>query len=451
MVATTGGFGYRRGVRRVLVLLLPVFVAVTSCSGDSTGGGPSSDDASDRCEFDVRTNPARAYEYGVPDGWVVVENDGGLLIAPDPSGKSAVVMYTALLDREQSSSWFLDAYMNSMATMFTSQGGTLEKGDTTGGDIESDVLFGATIGGVAVSGRGRAEIENRFATAAVSWSPDDGTGPDDATLEGVIGCFRRITEPDEAQLTTADAAAKTQNDPADDWGPLVERSDGNFVFRAPESWSSVANEAGEISSLQLVAPDDDAAVLFLFMLNRNQPSDGSLIDTLFRLLNIDASVSKSSYEVPSARVYDFEGTVVGRPGRGMVAVRVDTYTTTYVCYLSLIVSTPETWGSVSDTLARIASSAGLTDISGNLAALPPLPNYSMGDTMTGLTDSAAYRDSVRESASDAWSEAMLGYVTVESPSTGQRWRASVNSYNPSYGGYVRQLPGGGGVEVLEQK
>lgn len=390
-----------------------------------------------------------AYRYGVPDGWLAVESGGGLVVAPDDSGTSAAIVYTALLTGSEDAAWFLGRYMDSISTLFGSYGGTLEAaGIETDGDA-STVSFEGRIGETQVTGEGTASVDNRFATVAVTWSPEDGSGADRDTLRSVVECFDRITTLDDDQMNVATDAAG--GGASGQWGPLVQRTEGNFGFWAPESWSAEAAEVKELSLLSLVAPGNDASVLFLFMTNRNQQFDDGVIDLMFRPFGITATVTKSAFTVPNARVYDFSGDIGGRPARGMVAVRIDAYTTTYVCFGSMVIAEPAKWDEVSDTLIRIAGSAGKTDVSGNLASLPPLPNYALGDTLTGLTDSAAYRDSVRENASDSWSEAMLGYVTVESPSTGQQWRTSVNSYNPTYGGYVRQLPGGGGVELLEQK
>lgn len=426
---------------------------ISGCTGESRGSERSPADGSagvqSSCRLDVRENTAMAYRYGVPDGWLAAESGGGLVVTPDDSGTAAAIIYTALLSDEHDTAWFLERYMGSISTLFESYGGTLETGGIESSGDRSIVSFEGRIGEVPVTGEGTASVDNRFATAYVTWSPDDGTGADRETLRSVVECFDRITVVDDDQLSVATDAADGRS--GTEWGSLVQRTEGSFGFWAPANWSAEAAEAKELSLLSLTAPGNDAAVLFLFMTNRNQQFDDGVIDLLFRPFGISAKVTKSEYTVPNARVYDFTGDVTGRPARGMVAVRIDAYTTTYVCYASMVIAEADKWAAAASTLIRIAGSAGKTDISGNLASLPPIPNYGMGDTMTGLTDSAAYRDSVRETASGEWSEAMLGYVTVESPSTGQQWRTSVNSYNPAVGGYVRQLPGGGGTELLEQK
>ena len=53
--------------------------------------------------------------------------------------------------------------------------------------------------------------------------------------------------------------------------------------------------------------------------------------------------------------------------------------------------------------------------------------------------------------SEKWSEAILGYENVYSPTTGEHYQAPLNSYwesGPDGGGYYRELPGGG-FEKLE--
>lgn len=401
------------------------------------------------CVLEVRSNPGLAYDYGVPEGWVAIEGGGSLLIAPDEVATSGALIYTALLNEDRDAPWFLQSYLDAVATALRGQGDDLVADVPSGGDHRAAAIFEATVGGVPVRGEGKATVVNRFASTALTWSPADGSGADADVLSQVVGCFRRTTELDDGQLQAATSASATAG--AGSWGPLVPREEGTYQIAAPEDWIAESAVDGTISGVLVRSPADDASVFSAFMANRYQPSDEQIISWWFSSFGIDASAVPSAFEVPDARVYDFEGTIGGRPCRGMIAIRVDAYLTMFANYVSIAVADPAIWDSAVGTLVEIANSATITDVGHNLASMPALPNLSMGDTMTGLTESSSYRDAVREKASDDWSEAMLGYVDVESPSTGQRWRAPVNSYNPSYGGYVRQLPGGGGIEVLEEK
>lgn len=64
----------------------------------------------------------------------------------------------------------------------------------------------------------------------------------------------------------------------------------------------------------------------------------------------------------------------------------------------------------------------------------------------GSADPSNQSDNPDIDLSENWSEAILGYENVYSPSTGEHYMAPLNSYwagGPEGGGYYRELPGGG--------
>ncbi len=64
----------------------------------------------------------------------------------------------------------------------------------------------------------------------------------------------------------------------------------------------------------------------------------------------------------------------------------------------------------------------------------------------GSADPSNQSDNPDVDLSENWSEAILGYENVYSPSTGEHFMAPLNSYwagGPEGGGYYRELPGGG--------
>jgi len=67
-------------------------------------------------------------------------------------------------------------------------------------------------------------------------------------------------------------------------------------------------------------------------------------------------------------------------------------------------------------------------------------------------DASKKSDNPEVSLSDKWTEAIMGYENVYSPTTGDHYEASTSSYwetGPEGGGYYRDLPGGG-YEKLER-
>lgn len=68
-----------------------------------------------------------------------------------------------------------------------------------------------------------------------------------------------------------------------------------------------------------------------------------------------------------------------------------------------------------------------------------------------LSDASNKADNPEVDLSEKWSEAILGFENVYSPTTGDHFLAPINSYwetGPDGGGYYRELPGGG-FEKLE--
>ena len=67
------------------------------------------------------------------------------------------------------------------------------------------------------------------------------------------------------------------------------------------------------------------------------------------------------------------------------------------------------------------------------------------------SDPSSSQDNPEVDLSEEWSEAILGYENVYSPTTGEHFMAPLDSYwatGPDGGGYYRELPGGG-YELLE--
>lgn len=85
----------------------------------------------------------------------------------------------------------------------------------------------------------------------------------------------------------------------------------------------------------------------------------------------------------------------------------------------------------------------ITDIGDTRRKTMLPPNRPMLSSTSGssITSKSSYSDK----SSEGWAEAMRGYEEVESPTTGQKYDAPLNSWNPSGpqgAGYYRGLPDG---------
>lgn len=424
-----------------------------STSGVGDVGNVPMVDGGGTCPYESRENQGLAYRYGVPSGWLAYEEGGTLLIASDESASTAAIIYTALLRSNDDPAWFLGSYASAVSQGFAANGGGFEFDSPNYSGQGATVDFYGFVSGRQVAGEARATVEGGFATARMYWSDVSSWSEDRQVLTTVVDCFQRIIVLDDARLNAATLAAATPpTEPvatSNPWGPLVPKYEGGFSYQAPASWNSTGSQGDGVTAAVATAPADDAAAVFVFMLTRFQPTEDQLISTLFASYGINAGFQPSAESLPGASLYEFSGVIGGQNGRGMVAIRKETYMTFFAFYVSMAMSTVESWDLVKSTVAQIASTGTVTDASSNLSQLPAMPNLSVENVFgNSVTQSASYRSAVEEQASQNWSEAMRGYVTVESPSTGDRWDVPLNSYNPAGGGFYRSLPGGGSEQLI---
>ena len=415
------------------------------------GGGGNGGKALD-CTLQRFESIGSAFRYGLPEGWLADTSGGTLTISDDANATTAAVVYTARLLHDRGADWFLGQFGEIMNASFAQSGGWYSLADESG---SATATVSAAIGDESISGQMAVDVDDGFVTLKAMWAPVGIFSDRRALLDQVLGCYERITALDDVQLAAATDAA-TRPEPATSdgspWGPLEAGSAGTFSFEAPQSWNASPSSGGTGSSIALTAPANDAAVGFIFDLGRYSATQQQIIDSVFAAYGIQATLNGWSTAANGATVYDMSGTIGGGSMRGMIAVLTVPYLTFYANYVTLAVTAPEQWEQNEPTLTAIANSILLTDASGPLTQLPAMPDLSIeavfGNT---VTSSREYRNAVEDRASEEWAEAMRGYETVESPTTGEHWDVPLNAWDPAgpFGaGYYRALPGGGGVELL---
>jgi len=404
-------------------------------------------DGLDGCPYPIWENKALAYRFGLPADWIFIESGGTLVVSTDDSATTALTVYTAVIPQPGYASWFLGSYLEAVGV---SLGGTMSWTPIVESQGRADTNITATIANRSVSGTAVVFDNGGFITAKLVWSPNFDRDQD--LLYQVADCYQRVTVLDDEFLAAStQGALEPWDEPvlqSDPWGPVVQRRDQMFSFVAPSSWSSTVQQGDSNSQITLVAPENDAALVFIFSLFRYQPDEQLLVRTLLQSFGISAAPQRSSTPIQGGSLFEFSGVINGQNGRGTIAIRIVPYLTFFANYVTIATATNAMWDRAESTLGKIAASATVTDASANLQQLPPLPNLSIENVFgSTFTQSTAYRRAVEDRASENWAEAMRGYITVESPSTGDRWDVPLNSYNPSGGGYFRELPGGG-VEQL---
>ncbi len=413
------------------------------------------------CPFPVTNAPELAASYGVPEGWQVEKSNGTLAIMEDERNLTAAFVYTAKLEKDLSAETFLNQFGKIFDTAVTDAGGSFSLGQVTVTGNTATASAQASVSEGDLQGVFATSKDPGFVTFTAYWAPVDTFAAKEATLQDVVHCYTRSTSLTDAQLTaaaTAKQAADQENTAAaqgsNPWGAFSAGSDGAFSFQAPASWTSNANSAGESSGLALDAPGSDASVAFLYNLGRYGAADPEEFARTTMAVTYGIQATLSNHQtVDGVDVYDFHGTFSGKDVNGAVAVRIEPYQTFFAHYLGVMIANADKWTTYAPTLNQIQASIRLTDAGQELSSLPDIPNYDsaalFGENAgagSSVTSSQSYKDAVDDQASQNWEDAMLGFQTMESPSTGDHYDVPLNSYNPTGpngGGYYRKLPGGG--------
>jgi hypothetical protein len=141
---------------------------------------------------------------------------------------------------------------------------------------------------------------------------------------------------------------------------------------------------------------------------------------------------------------DFSATVQGKNVKGISLYKkypVDDYG--YVLSYYSGFATTDTWNTVGAIPEAVAISIRCT------AQITPSADEGFSSSGSSVSDSSDKKD-----MSEKWSEAILGYETVHSPSTGDTYQVSTNAYSNTGlqgqdPGYYRTIDSNGSVERLE--
>lgn len=417
------------------------------------------------CSLPITDVPELAIRYGAPSGWLVERDGGTLAIMEDERNLTAAFIYTARLEQDLTAEQFLADFGDIFRTAIEDTGGTFSLGttDTTGSSAKATAS--ATVDGDALQGTFATTKETGFVTFSAYWAPSAELAAKEPTLQEVVRCFTRATALTDEQLAAATAAQQTSSSVVNSsisnpWGALVSQSKGSFTFQAPSSWNAQATSGGSTTSLTIDAPGSDASVAFISDLGRYGAADtGEFAQTTLSVVGIQATMSNGQTLDGGVQAYEFTGSFQGKPIAGAIAVKIEPYQTFFAHYAGIQIANADQWQAYAPTLNAIQASIQLNNAGQALGSLPALPNYSTealfgsSASSSSVTSGSTYKNAVEDRASQKWSDAMRGYEEVESPSTGQRYDAPLNSWNstgPEGSGYYRQLPGGGGLEKLNQ-
>ncbi len=447
------------GVLLVILLFKPFKDDKTSSQsgGDSntpvTGQGDVIND-NPQCSLPVVEYKANAFSIGVPKGWIYNVDSGTVSIMQDESNTTAVFLYTAKLYGEMTASDFLDQFKYIFQKTIEDVNGTFNTGSTTTEDAIAQTEINASIGSDNMKGLMKVELKNGFVVLKSYWAPASELESKRPLLEEITNCFARI------RILTDDALAGNYTEE----GVLREEKTSNmgeykgkyFKLNKPADFNVMAETD---SGIDLTRSDDNAGFSYAYatgFVGSYTPKTWTekALPEYAGISNLSLSNEQSITSPINGQViksFDFTGELnKSIPVRGKVTVGI--FVTPYTgfgtqyssAFWGIQIATPEVWAGVRSTLQAIQDSVQIIDI-GNTRRNTLLPPNRPIESVSAskVTSNNSYSSSLEKTSEEKWADAMRGYETVESPSTGQRYDVPLNSwseYGPDGPGYYRSLP-----------
>lgn len=249
----------------------------------------------------------------------------------------------------------------------------------------------------------------------------------------------------ESKKTTPSQKVKTINE----YNPekLVAKSSGHCSALAPEDWAIASDQYGRGVDLYNSDQSEGAGWFIAPVLYDLYGEPDQAIQTIMQQLGNEGYTFVSEGEVVDGGfiMREFNATNNGRPIRGIGFYKqypVDDYG--YVLSYYQAATTTDKWESQGAVATAVAVSIRCT------AQYTPSVDDGFSSSSSSISDT-----SDKSSLSDSWSEqAILGQETVRSPSTGDTYTVSTDSYSETGlqgqdPGYYRTIDSMGTVERLE--
>lgn len=222
---------------------------------------------------------------------------------------------------------------------------------------------------------------------------------------------------------------------------LAEKSSGYCRALAPQDWAFVTND--QATGADLFSPDKSlhAAWGITGVYTYMYPTVDSFLDTWMPLAGYTGfKISSSSKDLGDGFIQRDFTSAIGKKGT-LVYKTYEFGDSVYVVSVYFAAANNEIWESKGSIPIYSAISIRCVSQLRPTTADVSLPN----------SDPSSSSDNPEVSLSDRWTEAIMGYENVYSPTTGDHYEAPLSSYwntGPDGGGYYRSLPGGG-YEKLE--
>jgi hypothetical protein len=412
----------------------------------------------ENCTLPTEEFIEHAFSIGVPAGWIHEVGNDTIAIMEDDRNLTAVFIYTAKLEQNLSAAEFLREFGNVFQSIIEDGGGrfslgeSLMVGDTATADAQATVEEGDVQGVFAVDKAGG------FVTLRVYWAPVAEFASKEDILKEVADCFTRHTIVSDSMISAAASSRLNESGSGAGTANLIPQQGRYFSYAIPATWKVLAEtDAG----IDLEGPNAEAAVSVTYVTGAEGPiANRDWAERSLGNVGISAQLGATQSivgidENHTVEAYDFTGTLGGNAVNGKVTVGMYNVYAPLATYSSpfsgIQVALAGRWEQYRATTQAIQDSITITDIGARKDIKLPSGNRIEDVGGSAITSSYEYQQEVGDRSSNNWADAMRGYDTVESPSTGDRIDAPLNSWNP-HGpegeGYYRGLPGGG-VEKLD--
>jgi hypothetical protein len=407
------------------------------------------------CSLPVVEYAESAFSIGVPNGWIYEVSDGTVSIMQDDTNTTAAFLYTAKLDQKFTSEEFINLFSEIFNSTITEAGGTFAFSLIEADDKSANGMIAATLDGVDMKGKMMIDKTPDFVTLKSYWAPVQSLDSEEPVLTEITNCFARQRIINDDMLS----AVSTKDQPKDENVPSGFRAYNGkyFSMNKPDNFS-VTGETD--SGIDLTRSDGNAGFSYAYVTGAtgNYTPKSWAEKALPEYVKISQVQFGASKDIPSpingqsVAEYEFNGMLNGyTPVSGKITVgilNVPNYgvgTQYFSAFWGIQLATPQVWPSAKATLQTIQDSFQIKDIGStrkNTLLPPNRPIESTGGSSI-TSNNSAYSDSLEKSSEEKWSDAMRGYETVTSPTTGENYDVPQNSwssYGPEGPGYYRQLP-----------
>lgn len=407
-----------------------------------------------QCNLPIVDFKANAFSIGVPKGWLYSVEAGTVSIRSDESNTTAAFLYTAKLEKDLTPAQFLEKFGYIFEQTIKNVNGTFELFDISSNEHYAQGTINSTIGSDVMTGLMKVDLENDFVVFKSYWAPTQEYEAQKPLLEQITGCFGRtkiITDELLSGTLSEDGQIRNQGN-----SPFKAYQGSYFKLSKPDNFS-VTGETD--SGIDMTRSDGNAGYSYAYATGFTggyTPKSWAekALPQYAKISNLSLSNEQNIPSTISGQViksFDFTGTLNGYIGvKGKTTVGI--YSTPYIgfgdqytsAFWGIQIATPSEWTNAAPVLQQIQDSLEIIDIGATRKNTLLPPNRPMEDySSSSVTSSSSYSDSKYKSSEEEWSDAMRGYETVTSPSTGQNYDVPLNSwssYGPEGPGYYRQLP-----------